>query len=337
MALSKKGLIPIVSNEMPFNIGTNSTDTFLLRYSTPIGMMLGQGDKYFTGLYGPFPVQNDNEFFAYTYSFFIPDKDIGTPRSDLNIYVFALLFIPKFYYVNSKSLSKKLDEYISNYKDVGDISRKSNFSELLKNISMHLGISTYEAQVPIALEISNRGMIKPDTQTQKKSPEFIPLEIDGESLVAVPWILHAVYHGLEKATYDLLGESTIIHEELMEQYTVEILNRFHLLDSLIGENKTVIDALKLGIEHLERVGEKVKLKVLSENKYELAINCDFADAVHPHLPLSKCLWMRYLTSIVRRVLPPNTDIILGNSEFDQSGSVTIMEIKKRPFKSITSE
>ena len=208
--------------------------------------------------------------------------------------MFALLFIPKFYHVDEKSLSKLLNDHIVSYKNVGDLSKNKLFSELLQDIGHHLGISTFESQIPVALEINKETQIE---SNRPKINEFIPLDIDGESLIVIPWILHAVYHGLERATYDMLGEASLLHEQLMERYTVEILDRFHLLDSLMGENTTVVDALKLGIEHLERVGEKIDLTVLGENKFELDINCTFAESVHPHLPrdlaASSKTWPRF--------------------------------------------
>ena len=64
---SKKGLIPIISTKLPFVHDSLSIDTFLQRFSTPIGMLLGQGDLYQTGLFGSYPVPNINDYVAYHY------------------------------------------------------------------------------------------------------------------------------------------------------------------------------------------------------------------------------------------------------------------------------
>jgi hypothetical protein len=330
ITLSAKGLSPIISNELPFNLGNNSLNSYLLRYSTPIGMMLGQGDKYFTGLYGPFPVQDDDSYQAMTYSFFIPDSNIGSPRKDLNLYTFAIIFIPKKLNLNNNKLVEVLDDHIKKMADISELRNKESFVGLVKKLESFFGLDS----TILVSEISARNR-EHSFEFVTKKKEDIPLEVNGEDLIAIPWILHAVYHGMEKATYDLLGDSVLLHEELMERYTIDILDKFHLLDTFIGKETKITDAIKLGIKHLEKVGEKINLRVLSENKYEFSIDCTFAEAVHPHLPLSKCLWMRYLVSIIRRVLPPNKDLILSNSEFDTKGSVTIIEIKDRIFKTIS--
>jgi hypothetical protein len=90
----------------------------------------------------------------------------------------------------------------------------------------------------------------------------------------------------------------------------------------------------LGIEHLEKVGEKVKIHPISDRKFKLEIKCTFADAVHPFIPIEKCLWVKYLASIIRRVLPSDKELKIHNSEFDDNGSITLMEIKNKAFITI---
>jgi hypothetical protein len=93
---SKTGLIPIISTKLSFlNNSSTNLDTFLYRFSTPLGMLLGQGDQYYTGFFGPYPVPNYNDFHAYSFSFYLLDTILGTPRNDLNAFLIAILFVNK--------------------------------------------------------------------------------------------------------------------------------------------------------------------------------------------------------------------------------------------------
>ncbi|MHA2030400.1 MAG: hypothetical protein ACW99Q_13490, partial [Candidatus Kariarchaeaceae archaeon] len=97
------------------------------------------------------------------------------------------------------------------------------------------------------------------------------------------------------------------------------------------DENAVKTAINLGIEHLEKVGEKVKINPVSDNKFELGIECTFSDAVHPYVPINKCLWIKYLAAIISKVLPPDKNLEIYDSDFDEKGSVTYLEIKKKPF------
>lgn len=337
---SKTGLIPIISTKLPFLDSSSSLDTFLYRFSTPLGMILGQGDQYYTGLYGPYPVPNYNSYHAYTYSFFLRDTILGTPRDDLNAFLIAIMFVDKEYIVDMPYIEDSLNEYVKSLSNLNDLLSKNNFEILVNKLQELIFAEVDLVKAPKEIFVQNNNskpVIQPNTEPieEKDNKVFIELKTEPESIIAVPWILHAVYHGLEQATIDILGDSSLL-EILMEQYTGEILDRFHLFDAIFEkENPTVSDALKLGVKHLERVGEYVTVTPLGENKFECSINCSFADAVHPYLPITKCLWMRYLTAMVRRTLPPDKDLHMKPSFFDpEFGSKTIIEIVPKVFKTI---
>ena len=346
---SKTGLIPIISTKLPFlakGDDSPSLDTFLYRFSTPLGMILGQGDQYYTGLYGPYPVPNHRGFHAYTYSFFVRDTILGTPRDDLNAFLIVIMFVNKKYVIDMPYIEDYLDNYVKTLKDLNDLLSKANFELLVDNlrdimVEQEAKVVPKESRVPEQVLVQNDhsksfSVREVDPFHKKDNKVFIELKTEPESIVAVPWILHAVYHGLEQATFDILGESSSLLEILMEQYTGEILDRFHLFDAIFEkENPTVADALELGTKHLERVGEYVTVTPLAENKFECSINCSFADAVHPYLPITKCLWMRYLSAMVRRTLPPDKDLVIRPSDFEpEFGSKTIIEIVPKVFKTV---
>ncbi len=341
---AKTGLIPIISTKLPFLDASPSLDTFLYRFSTPLGMILGQGDQYYTGLYGPYPVPNYNSYHAYTYSFFLRDTILGTPRDDLNAFLIAIIFVDKEYVIDMPYIEESLDEYVKSLANLNDLLSKSNFELLVNKLQKLIFPDIEVLKTPEEVLVHNNNN-KSISQTHtnpnpafdvKDNKVFIELKTEPESIIAVPWILHAVYHGLEQATIDILGENSSLLEILMEQYTAEILDRFHLFDTIFKkENPTVSDALELGVKHLERVGEYVTVTPLGENKYECSINCSFANAVHPYLPITKCLWMRYLSAMVRKTLPPDKDLHMKPSFFDSEfGSKTIIEIVPKVFKTV---
>ena len=324
VAVASKGLTPLVSTKLPF-IDDSKIETFLLRYSTPIGMMIGQGDQFFTGLFGPFPVLNTNDWVAYSYSFFMLDVDIGTPRDDTNLYTIGLLFLPKSYSISTDSIEELFKGFISGINNVKSLMDKTIFDKFIENLSATLKLS-----IPV---ISETPLLATNDVKTSSIFQDLPTVDSGESLIAVPWILHSVYHGLERASSNILGGRSNLLDQLADEYTGEILDRFHLLDKLAlkKDENAVKSALNLGIEHLEQIGEIVHLIPISENKFKLSIQCAFADSVHPYLPLTKCLWIKYLAAIVSKVLPPDKQLFIYNSEFDETGSVTYLEIKKKPF------
>lgn len=336
---SKKGLIPIISTKLPFVQEHSTIDTFLYRFSTPIGMLLGQGDSYHTGLFGPYPVPSSNSYNAFSYSFFLPDTILGTPRNDPNAYVIALLFIPKNVTVHRSIIEDVFNTFSSSLNNLNDLLSKKNFELFVKSCNEKLfsgsdKLAPKEEEVVIPrTQIVDNSFFK---NNNDKNHVFIDLETKNEDIVAIPWILHAVYHGLEHAVLDVLGDSNSLIEMLMEQYTAEILDRYHLFDSIFAKEKPdVKDALELGVQHLAKVGEIVTIKALDSNKFECSINCSFASAVHPYLPINKCLWIRYLSAMVRRTLPSDKEMIIHNSDFDPAfGSTTIIEIIPKVFKTL---
>ena len=342
VGFSKTGLIPVISTKLPFlnyiKNSDNSLDTFLYRFSTPIGMLLGQGDLYQTGLFGTYPIPNSNDYIAFSYSFFLPDTILGTPRNDQNAYLIAIFFIPKNLIIDKDSLENLFKDYFNTLSSLDDLVSKENFERLISFLKEKV-FSGFDNITPTQDE-----SISPKIQTKIKRKSlantnervFINLATEPESIIALPWILHAVYHGLEQATIDILGESNSLLEILMEQYTAEILDRFHLFDEIFNKDQpNVKDALDLGVKHLARVGEYVTVTPIGENKFQCSIKCSFSNAVHPYLPITKCLWMRYLSAMVRRTLPPDKDIKLRNSSFDSEfGSHTIIEIVPKVFKEI---
>ncbi|MHA2365855.1 MAG: hypothetical protein ACXAC7_17990 [Candidatus Hodarchaeales archaeon] len=328
VTFSKNGLTPITSTKLPF-IAESQIETFLLRFSTPLGMMIGQGDQFFTGLYGPFPIANYSDWVALTYSFFLLDVDIGTPRDDANLYTIIILFIPRSYHIPFDLLTEIFKEFVKGLKNVNSLLDISIIDNFCKAISENLLLKIEEID-------SKEKQSKLITPVKEPLHEELKMDYDGESLLAVPWILHAVHHGLERAGADIMGGSSNLIDRLADQYTGEILDKFHLLDrlSIDQKNDVIKAAINLGVEHLERVGEKVELTALSENKFKIVVKCDFTDAVHPYLPIAKCLWIKYIVAIVRTVLPANKEIYINDSEFDDLGSITILEIKRKPFQTL---
>ena len=71
VSISEEGLVPVVSTKLPFLPDDSQIEIFLLRYGTPLSMLAGQGDGFYTGLFGPYPVHGTNDWIAMTYSFFI--------------------------------------------------------------------------------------------------------------------------------------------------------------------------------------------------------------------------------------------------------------------------
>ena len=57
--------------------------------------LVGQGDLYSSGLYGPLPVHEDSETLAYVYAFPAQDLDQLDPRARGESYVLACVFFPK--------------------------------------------------------------------------------------------------------------------------------------------------------------------------------------------------------------------------------------------------
>ena len=338
---SKRGLIPIISTKLPFLDSSSSLDTFLYRFSTPIGMLLGQGDQYYTGLFGPYPVPNHSAFHVYSYSFFLPDTILGTPRDDVNAFLIALIFIPKDLSPDTSFIEDFLNDNVKSLTNLNDLLIKSNFELLVDSLRTNI-FSGINSSHKDEQELFVNSITHPNPldltfdKIKKENPVFIKLQSEPESIIALPWILHAVYHGLEHATYDILGDNSSLLEILMEQYTAEILDRFHLFDSIfIKGNPSFKDTLDLGVKHLAKVGEFVTVTPLGDNKFECSIQCTFANAVHPYLPITKCLWMRYLSAVVRRTLPPDKELHISTSEFDPTfGSKTILEIVPKVFKTI---
>lgn len=336
LGYSRRGLIPIISTKLPFLDSSISLDTFLYRFATPLGMLLGQGDQYNTGFYGPYPIPNYSEYHAFSFSFFLEDTILGTPRNDLNAFLIAILFVKKTLNLNKSSIEGFFSNYIKTLNNLNDLLSKPRFEVLTDLIGEEL-FQDEKITVPIHEEIIvNEFNSNSENKDYSGDKVFINLQTEPESIIALPWILHAVYHGLEQATIDILGESSSLLEILMEQYTAEILDRFHLFDSIFEKkNPGIKDALELGIRHLAQVGEYVTVTPLSENKFVFDIKCTFSNAVHPYLPITKCLWMRYLTAMVRKALPDDKEIHLKNSSFDSEfGSKTILEIVPKVFKEV---
>jgi hypothetical protein len=313
VAVSNQGLVPIVSTKLPF-LEDNDIESFLMRYTIPLGMMVAQGDQFFTGLYGPFPIANHNDWFAYAYSFFLLDIDIGTPRDETNIYTIGILFLPKKVRISFDKLEDQFNSFASEIDNVKSLRDKSAFKLFITNISKNFDLST-----PQMHDKADQEKVSKNKKRTVPLPELATSK-SGEQLLAVPWILHSVYHGLERASFDILGGNSKLLEQLVEENTGEILDRFQLLEKLDikKDENAVKKAIHLGIEHLEKVGEKVKIHPISDRKFKLEIKCTFADAVHPFIPIEKCLWVKYLASIIRRVLPSDKELKIHNSEFDDT-------------------
>ena len=208
---SKTGLIPIISTKLPFLDLNPSLDTFLYRFSTPIGMILGQGDQYYTGLYGPYPVPNYPGYHAFSYSFFLLDTILGTPRDDLNAFLIAIIFVPRDFSIDMQFFENYMNGYVKSLTNLNDLLSKSDFENFFGGLrDTLLETAGREKNLVEPLPVGNLQKNSPSEQPleQKKeveNPVFIELKTEQESIIAVPWIIHAVYHGLEQATIVILA------------------------------------------------------------------------------------------------------------------------------------
>ncbi|HKZ39370.1 MAG TPA: hypothetical protein VJ044_00320, partial [Candidatus Hodarchaeales archaeon] len=271
-----------------------------------------------------------NDWIAMTYSFFIMNRGLNAPRWNVNLYSIGLLFLPKSIEIPRNDLAETFErsvESLSNIEDLNDPQIVRHIIEGFEKILKMKATIIRDTKSKIKARKDERKVVREELQVE---PPMNP-----DSMVALPWILHSVYHGLEKASTDILGDASNLLDKLADNYTREILERFHLLDKIgMGSTSAVSQALTLGTEHLSKVGEKVTVTPLSDNRFLIDVECSLANAVHPMIPIAKCLWIKYLSAIVSRVLPPEKEIILQESTVDAVGSRTILEIRPKPFQTV---
>ncbi|MHA2105516.1 MAG: hypothetical protein ACW981_18985 [Candidatus Hodarchaeales archaeon] len=335
VGLASNGLVPLISTHLSFLESQNEVESFLLQFSIPLGMMLGQGDSYFTHkLYGNFPVSKNSNWTAYAYSFFILDEIIKAPRGHQNMYTFAILFIPKNYEEFEKNALEKLfNDFISNLSHIDDLLQRERINEFVKILSEFF--QEVSAKIPsikpIIHDITKPDALKESTTTSSEDMSKIPNKI------ALPLLLHSVFHGYETSTMQILGNFETTVDRNAELATLEILEKFKFFDKIDSPVNNIQQSLDLACKHLSEIGEKVKIKTISENKIEIDITCQLASDVHPFLDVDKCLWIRYITSIIRINLPIDKEIVIHTSEYDTTGSKTIVEfIPKRIYKELTN-
>ncbi|OLS16866.1 MAG: hypothetical protein HeimC3_50960 [Candidatus Heimdallarchaeota archaeon LC_3] len=332
VGLASNGLIPLISTILPFIKSRNDVESFLLQFSIPLGMMLGQGDNYFTHkLYGGFPVTNNPNWIAFTYPFFILDETIKSPRGHQNMYTFAILFLPqKFEIINKGNVESMFQTFIKKLSNIDELLQHKTINKLLKKFSDYFEKEISEISAP-----QNFYSVKSKIQLPEESKNEIENESKIPNKIALPLLLHSVFHGYEKSTLEVLGnlESTVDYKS--EIATLEILEQFKFFDRIDYPVTTIQQALDLACQHLSEIGETVNIKPVSENKLEIDITCQLAKDVHPFLDVDKCLWMRYIASILRKVLPKDKEILVHSSEYDPDGSKSIIEIvSKRIYKKI---
>ena len=335
VGFSSNGLVPLISSRLPFVKSRNDVESFLLQFSIPLGMMLGQGDNYFTHkLYGSFPVTNNPNWIAYTYPFFILDESIKSPRGHQNMYTFAILFIPQECEINIKEEVETIfKDFITNLSNIDELLHHKAINKLLRKLSDYFKQEIGEISLPdnFLPSLVNEVHFKEDSKNEVEDESKIPNKI------ALPLLLHSIFHGYEQSTHDVLGKLESNVDLKSDFATLEILEQFKFFDRIDYPVTTIQQSLDLACQHLSEIGETVNIKPISENKLEIDITCQLAKDVHPFLDVDKCLWIRYLTSILRKVLPKDKEIIVHSSEYDPYGSKSVIEIvSKRVYKSIKS-
>ncbi|MHA1983379.1 MAG: hypothetical protein ACW967_03415 [Candidatus Hodarchaeales archaeon] len=332
VGLASNGLVPLISTRLPFLESQKNTESFLLQYSIPLGMMLGQGNNYFTHkLYGNFPVAGNPNWLSYAYPFFILDEIIESPRGHQNMYVYGILFLPEsFELENKKVLEDLFKNNISKLANVDELIKRDTITKLTTEILKILRKDLEE--IPIADTFTfNEDKIK---KVEKLKPQ-IEEEVIIPNKKALPLLLHSVFHGYEQSTMKYLENFETTMDRNAELATLELLEKFKFFDRLETPIDNIQQSIDLACEHLSDIGEKVEINPISENKLEVKITCQLADDVHPFLDVGKCLWIRYMASIIRKTLPKDKEILIHESEFDTKGSITVMEfIPKRAYKEI---
>jgi DNA-directed RNA polymerase subunit F len=335
VGLASNGLVPLISTHLSFLESQNEVESFLLQFSIPIGMMLGQGDNYFTHkIYGNFPVGKNSNWTAYAYSFFILDEIIKAPRGHQNMYTFAILFIPKNYEEFEKNALEILfNDFTANLSHIDDLLQHEKINEFVKVLSEFF--QEKSTKIPSIKPITHNTI----KSKMSKEPSIASSEDMSEipNKIALPLLLHSVFHGYETSTMQILGNFETTVDRNSELATLEILENFKFFDKIDSPVDNIQQSLDLACKHLSEIGEKVKINPISENKLEIDITCQLAGDVHPFLDVDKCLWIRYINSIIRRNLPTDKEIIIHTSKYDTAGSKTIVEfIPKRIYKELTN-
>jgi hypothetical protein len=142
-------------------------------------------------------------------------------------------------------------------------------------------------------------------------------------------MLHAVLFGLEK----------VLMTRYNANYKILIPYILEELDTLLQEIQ-IIDKDKSLDENLEEVKkflsnkyvlEGVSFEKIGQNKYKFSIEeCKSATAgVHDLLKMEKgsCPWPVIVAAFVSRYLGEDKSVEIGDSEFTEKGSTTILEIK----------
>lgn len=287
-------------------------------------MMLGQGDQYFTeNLYGPFPVSKTDQYLSVAYSFFMLGSVEETPRGDVNMFTLAILFLPRSVSFDPRVIQEELRQFTSSLTSVDQLLKNSGVVPFVDKLEVVLGLA----------ENSVTGQPKHRTKNKNSTIQAKPIHLEERQKekktavnLEIPLVLHAVYHGMEHATQNIIPNLSDYLDEQADGHTASLMKKFQFSDQVEGPCKSVEDALELGKRHLKQLGEEVKIKSISESTFEVVITCGFSSSVHPHLPINKCLWVRYIASILHQCLPNNKKIVVEDSVFEDGGSRSLIRI-----------
>ena len=85
----------MLSETLPFLNPEDNQDAFLRRLGAFHMTIVGQGDTYAEGLFGPLPVYGYPDYLSYVFSFLMADPTIEDERSGGITYSLMVLFFPK--------------------------------------------------------------------------------------------------------------------------------------------------------------------------------------------------------------------------------------------------
>ncbi|MFX0093885.1 MAG: hypothetical protein ACFFBD_19255 [Candidatus Hodarchaeota archaeon] len=85
----------VLTENLPFLNPEEDQESFLRRLGAFHMTIVGQGDSYSEGLFGPLPVYGTPQFLSYVYSFLIEDPTLEDERSEGYTYALGVLFFPK--------------------------------------------------------------------------------------------------------------------------------------------------------------------------------------------------------------------------------------------------
>ncbi|MFX0092327.1 MAG: hypothetical protein ACFFBD_11240 [Candidatus Hodarchaeota archaeon] len=133
LAFKDWGPSPLVHHDMNFT--TEDPDNVLDRLGVFFMAVLGQGDAYYEGLYGPLPVHGYEDQLAYLFGFSVHDASITDERSEETAYCNLVLFFPRkianYLQASFKIISQVLSHAFSEITDIQELTE--SFLEKIKD------------------------------------------------------------------------------------------------------------------------------------------------------------------------------------------------------------